>query len=383
MENGFLNREEITMISANEFSSSKFLLNLIFYYKTIFFNEAQQESEENQESLQEQLQIFQETIELFNHSPANRKIIKNPNYILSKNLFHFFLDLIFAFEFSKLPVTQKVFLDFLERLLVGLFCQIFIELQKNYEKSPGTPVPSRRSGEGTEEPKKPAVASTAHPEGLSNEFIENFLTVISNNANFSSEFLLNKREYIISQLKNRSLGFLKQCFLLKKIYFNKSNFLLHPINLNVSTSHQDDLFDFLFDYFMKSSNECSSGVNTPSFDFSSINFWFPSFSGEEIVRGNICGIRRIEFHEAFTFIQLPNLYQEFTFANYFKSTCENCKQIIKSPALCLICGKLLCATSACCGKKLHRIGNERNNYFVGECCQVSGQFHSFFSIRSN
>ncbi|KAJ3294206.1 hypothetical protein HDU79_011373, partial [Rhizoclosmatium sp. JEL0117] len=65
---------------------------------------------------------------------------------------------------------------------------------------------------------------------------------------------------------------------------------------------------------------------------------------------------------------------EVLFADCFRRTCNNCQKQISDPALCLICGTLVCALSFCCHKDKK---GECNNHMK----QCSGDVGVFFLIK--
>ena len=65
-------------------------------------------------------------------------------------------------------------------------------------------------------------------------------------------------------------------------------------------------------------------------------------------------------------LQLPRQYDRI-FQHYRHKTCSACNSQPKDPAICLVCGALLCSKERCC-------------YQSGkfECCQVSVAVRSVF-----
>ncbi|KAJ3135188.1 hypothetical protein HK100_003039 [Physocladia obscura] len=72
-------------------------------------------------------------------------------------------------------------------------------------------------------------------------------------------------------------------------------------------------------------------------------------------------------------IGLPNGIENL-FADSFRRICNNCQKPISDPALCLICGTLVCALSFCCHKDKK---GECNNHMK----QCSGDIGIFFLIK--
>ena len=51
-----------------------------------------------------------------------------------------------------------------------------------------------------------------------------------------------------------------------------------------------------------------------------------------------------------------NLIKSISFQFYHKKKCNQCDKIPKDPAVCLICGSLVCMRENCCRKNI--IGNQ-------------------------
>ncbi|KAI9352885.1 hypothetical protein BDR26DRAFT_832361 [Obelidium mucronatum] len=74
-----------------------------------------------------------------------------------------------------------------------------------------------------------------------------------------------------------------------------------------------------------------------------------------------------------TLVGLPNGLENL-FADCFRRTCNNCQKPISDPALCLVCGTLVCALSFCCHKDKK---GECNNHMK----QCSGDVGVFFLVK--
>ncbi|KAJ3026557.1 UNVERIFIED_CONTAM: hypothetical protein HDU68_005451 [Siphonaria sp. JEL0065] len=72
----------------------------------------------------------------------------------------------------------------------------------------------------------------------------------------------------------------------------------------------------------------------------------------------------LESPAVMTLVGLPNGLENL-FADCFRRTCHNCQKPISDPALCLICGTLVCALSFCCHKDKR---GECNNHMKQLSC---------------
>ncbi|KAJ3356308.1 hypothetical protein HDU83_001515 [Entophlyctis luteolus] len=81
----------------------------------------------------------------------------------------------------------------------------------------------------------------------------------------------------------------------------------------------------------------------------------------------------VETPAALSLITLPSGLENL-FADCFRKVCNNCQKTISDPALCLICGTLVCALSFCCLKDKK---GECNNH-IKRC---SGDIGLFFMVK--
>jgi hypothetical protein len=121
------------------------------------------------------------------------------------------------------------------------------------------------------------------------------------------------------------------------------------------TSHVSLLYRYLLQYLQLPSIQAVVDTlcnPTGSVTKSLVSSWLENFISKNATLPDITPAH------PFKLIQLPELYHDLL-GQYNKLRCVKCKTAPITKALCLLCGKLLCAGNACC----REIG-------IGECSLV-------------
>ncbi|CAO3601475.1 unnamed protein product [Absidia cylindrospora] len=141
-----------------------------------------------------------------------------------------------------------------------------------------------------------------------------------------------------ARVRTMTLPFLRKCLLLMTV-LNKQQ--------QQERQHEDEYDQLLVDLDLPPLDTLVDVDQSPPFEKDLLTRWCPEAAG--IVHPSTINDTLALDNPLATWVQLPErLDQLLDDDHYMKRICPACKSVPEDPALCLFCGTVVCARSACC-----------------------------------